>query len=111
MIIAAGGCVGTALLLILNLRVQAALGEIRTEAAKSAGGMAIDLKNVELQMAHLRTEAAEDRARLYEKIMNNMDRTFMNKDAGLEMHKQNTIRLDSIDRTLTELSKRVDDIG
>lgn len=99
-LIAVGGFLGTLLLLILNLKVSAAINSLRVTVT-------FDMKNVEIQMAHMRTEAAQDRANLYERIMENMTRTFVNRDASDAMHKANIQRLDSLEENLRMLSERV----
>lgn len=93
LVIACGGFVGTVALLILNLKVQGAMAELR------------------LDVANGRTEAARDRAELYEKIMDTMRSTFVSREASDERHQANIKRLDSIDENLRTLSQRVTDIG
>lgn len=103
-IIAIGGFLGTIALLILNLRVGAAMSEMKS-------AVSADMGRLELQMAHMRTEAAEDRSKLYEKIMETMAKTFVNRDASDAMHRENTNRMDHLKEQLAVLSQRVSDIG
>ena len=103
-IIAIGGFIGTIALLILNLRVQAAMNEMKAVVST-------DMGRLELQMAHMRTEAATDRASLYQQIMETMARTFVNRDASDAMHRENTRRMDELKEQIAVLSQRVADIG
>lgn len=100
LIIALGGFLGTIALVILNLRVNGAMSELRSAVTE-------DMKNIELQMAHMRTEAAEDRSMLYEKIMETMAKTFVNRDASDAMHRENSRRLDDLKEDLENLSQKV----
>ena len=104
MVIALGGFIGTIALLVLNLRVQAAMGEMRS-------AVTVELTRVELQMERARTEAAQDRANLYERIMETMARTFVNRDASDAMHRENSRRLDDLKLDVANLNQRVSDIG
>ena len=104
MLIALGGFLGTVALLILNLRVQAAMGEMRS-------AVTVDMSRLELQMEKGRTEAAQDRAALYERIMETMAKTFVNRDASDAMHRENTRRWDDLKLEVASLHQRVGDIS
>lgn len=101
-IIAIGGFIGTIALLILNLKSQASMAEMK-------GIVASDMGKLALQMAQMRTEAAQDRANLYEKIMDTMARTFVNRDASDAMHRENTRRLDDLKQNIEDLRERFND--
>jgi hypothetical protein len=92
-IIAGGGAIGTLLLLIVNLKVQSSVADVK------------------LDVANMRTEAARDRASFYEKIMETMRSTFVSRDAWDTAHVANSKRLDGIDSKLDRIDQRVSDIG
>ena len=88
-VIAVGGCVSSLALLVLNLRVQTAMAELRVD------------------VANFRTESATDRADLYQKIMENMARFYISREVQEAMHKANLARLDAQDRRLQEIDEDV----
>jgi hypothetical protein len=102
--IAAGGFIGTIALLVLNLSLRANMGEMRSE-------MAVDLGKMQVQMADLRAESASDRATAYEKIMDNMSRLYISREAQQAMHDSNVRILQDMRHEIQSLSQRVTDIG
>jgi hypothetical protein len=92
-IIAGGGAIGPLLLLLLNLKVQAAVADVK------------------LDVANMRTEAARDRAEFYREIMDTMTRTFVSRDAWDTAHGANTKRLDGMDSKLDRIDQRISDIA
>lgn len=103
-VIALGGFAGTILLLILNLKVQAAMGEMRSEVA-------VDMSKIQVEMATLRADTANDRANTYEKIMENIARLYIPREVQETMHRVNVGRLDDLKTEIQHLGQRVSDIG
>jgi hypothetical protein len=102
-VIAAGGFIGTLALLVLNLSLRAGMGEMRSE-------IAVDMGKIQVQMADLRAESATDRATAYEKIMDNMSRLYISREAQQAMHDSNVRILQDMRHELQALSQRVTDI-
>lgn len=103
-IIAVGGFIGTIALLILNLKVQGSMSDMR-------GEVAVDMSRLQLEMANLRTESANDRANTYEKIMESMGRLYIPREVQNTQHQANIQRLDDLADQLKDLSARVGDIS
>lgn len=105
------GFLGTTGMLVMNLSIRSAMrsGDLKIEQAISvarseAAREAADLK---VELANLRTKVAEGQAGMYEKIMENMSRTYMNREASQSMHEANSQRLDRIEGRLTAMEERL----
>lgn len=103
-IIAVGGFLGTILLLVLNLKVGWAMQAMKAE-------MAHDLGKIEIQVANLRTEAANNKADLYQRVMDNVGRMYAARETQETMHRANTQRLDSIEDDVKALAQKIGDIS
>lgn len=103
-IIAIGGFMGTIALLVLNLRVNGAMGELRTEVTAEMG-------KLQVEMANMRADTANDRANAFERVTENMSRMYLSRETQLAMHEANGKRLDNIENELKLLAVRVGDIS
>jgi hypothetical protein len=92
-IIAAGGALGTLLLLIVNLKVGQAVSDVKVD------------------VANMRAETAHDRAEFYRQLMDTMSKTFVSRDAWQTAHDANLRRFDGVDETLHRIDQRIADIG
>jgi hypothetical protein len=106
--IAVGGFLGTIALLILNTKVSAAMSKLETHVTSQLSHIQLSLelkvKGVELEVQKLRTEAAEDRGKLYERVIDQMTKGFLSRETVMSMHKENEIRLEAVDKRITDLT-------
>lgn len=118
LVVGALGFIGTVGMLVMNLSIRTAMqtgdkhqserankiegmiSEARAEAAKEAS-------ELKVEVANLRTKIAEEHSAMYQRIMDNMDKTYMNREASVSMHNANTKRLDLIESRLTSIEERL----
>jgi hypothetical protein len=94
------GAAGTVLMLIMNLRVNGSMSEMRA-------GFTIELGKVQLEMAKMRVDFAMDHAGLYKSIMDNLGNAYINRNESLTMHHSNTKRLELIEAQLVRMEERL----
>lgn len=110
-IISIGGALGTIALMILNLRVQTAMAEMRTEFAKDMAGLQSELAQIRIDSANERAQAANDRASTYQSLMDSISRMYVPREAQAEMHRANLQRLEDLSHQVRELATKVGDIS
>lgn len=123
------GFVGTTGMLIMNLKVTSAVQEQRaafekefaaTTAASAASfgklelqlertrlEMTRDHNQVKLDIAELRAKIAEDYSAQMQKVMADVQRTFMNRRVSEEMHASNSRRLDEMNERLQRIEEKI----
>jgi hypothetical protein len=99
-VIAATGGVGTLALLILNLKVQGSMNEIRLE-----------ISTVRLEVANFRTESVREHSALRIEVLNNINSNVMPRVEAEKMHDENRDWLERIEGDLKALTQRVGDIS
>ncbi len=120
--IAAASCVGTILLLILNLKVSGAMSdlktdlqEVRTEFSSQLSdakqSFQLELKSVELSVEKLRGDLYQEHTKLYAQVMDKSNTQYMNRELSLEMHTANMKRFEDIGKRIDDLTTRVGDIS
>jgi hypothetical protein len=124
---------GTLALLILNLRVNGSMSEARryieankTEFAVQIGQLRtsleheisgarsqfqLDIKAVEVEIATLRGDLYKEHAGLYANIMDKSGDVFMGRETSLQMHAENSKRLDALTAEVRELAQTVKDVS
>lgn len=111
LVLGALGFLGTTGTLIMNLSIRSAMraGDLKIEQAVSVSRAeaAREAAELKVEMANLRTKVAEGQAGMYEKIMDNLQRTYMNRDVSQSMHAANTQRLDQIEKRLVSIEERL----
>jgi hypothetical protein len=105
------GFVGTIALLILNLKVQSSVDQMRaeflTDLSKAELRIAKDVSELELQVAQARIETLKEHAALREQIMGDV----VSKNESHVQHQANTERLATLEQNLKALVQRVSDIS
>lgn len=102
---------GTMAVLVLNLKVSAAIANLRSDTTATISSLksdvARDLGHIELEVAKSRTDAANDRAAFEDKILTKMTNMFANRETSEIMHRSNTTRLEAIERRLETIDARL----
>jgi len=112
---------GTIALLIMNLRVKSAVADaeaqftaqvnkVHLEIANARAAVTQETAGVKLEIANLRAKFAEEGATMYQKIMENMENTFENRQVSQSMHAANSKRLDDFGRLLERMDEKIDRI-
>lgn len=112
------GFVGTVGMLIMNLSIRGAMqdgekhqsersAKIEGLISEARAGAAKDSSDLKVEVANLRTRIAEEHVAIYQRIMDSMDKTYMNREASVSMHQSNTKRLDMIEGRLATIEERL----
>jgi hypothetical protein len=116
------GFLGTTGMLVMNLSIRSEMraGDLKIERAVNSEAdklsnainlarseAAKDNAELKVELANMRTKVAEGQVSMYQQIMDNMSRTYMNREASQSMHEANSKRLDGIDQRLTGIEERL----
>lgn len=112
------GLVGTTSVLVMNLKVTAAIqtqeantekkfAALELQIERSRSETARDHAQVKLDIANLRTKLAEDQNTLLSSLMRDVQGTFMNRQVSEGMHAENTRRLDELAVRLDRIEEKI----